>query len=1431
MSGIFFQVGIVFALCLLVLLLIMIKRKSPSIDRIIILCAVAGISFAGIYGGFFFKNDTVKATETKTDYEVTKYIAYTYAGNGNVEIAKKLLESIPSSGDDSERLLMEARLSALDNNYENADLLYKQYVSENPDDVARIEEEASLVSKLLNSRFSNSNNGYLAEYQTLIKEDETLPTEDTPIVLTDFSPVTTLSAKERNEVAEEYRELVCAKISADVAKVADPETISVIQRAAMYEQEITACLLENNGNVYVHLSEECKDAITALSNLAEKNEFLMEADVIRDAILAGNVLTDNASAIAGAVDYDSSAKELMAVLDLLVSRKISVSEIAGIAGIPDELVESVEKQLLAIVKDESQSDRNKNQASETVQILDSEKTRMINELIGLLVDKCNEEGIDISKVYMEAAKAYNAINAETNAEYYINEALNTYQDSDDETYVEAMDELASIITDEDGSDVSKTAIYAQEAINQINEIDVSGMSVSEKVIEEWGSDEGESTYLEDNGVTGSVILDIGTAEDFVSLEKETQEKTKQEASLPISEKVTNTVVKQRAIINIGKVSTADFPEVSAIVSFGENAGITESNIQSLVSLKDCARNIPDFYPEKVAVAKSKIILLCDMSGSMSGNLSQLKKAVKSFADGMGENESVKIAGFTESISLCSPFFTDKQKIYEYADKLTAFGGTGIMTSLTASMSEFGNDIDSNNIVILMTDGEDNYPMSDYDISKTLKSLCASKNATVYCVGLGSGASVNYLSTISKSGDGQLVYVNSGESLSSFYDFIHTQLANQYVLTFTALDTISNKRDLCVSIKDSNSRATKIYYRDVEDAQIGAPSAPNTETPGLFEAYGLSSAYLYKTDKPTRLNILGENFKPQYKYEITLKGKLRSYALEYEYKDETTISVLVPGDLPVDVYDLSVYVKEYDESIVEDALTIALPCNLKHFTYGAYDFTAEKITTSDNLVSLSGNVTMNGWLHFKGDVRIEGAYLDSTSEYVTLKSTGSSYIAYQEGTSQNAFTRWIAEKGWQIPVPSFSVRIYSEAYDSSDYSDFPVQKIPLEGIRLKDLAVFGAEVALYPDMIYSSVFHGEPDLAYLQKMLPQATKKMKSYEWSGGFVLTSNEVCVHASFEYNYDKDSDKDKQCQFFKMGLNLKKFKAVVDTATMNNSVEVEFGFNAFKIKNKAEVSSFGLKIGWKAKGLDSITISGGVKQKVSDTPIPIYLKKLSLGVSGMSELDASSTWQDYLKCKITGGFKLSTDSLAKRENAGDALFNGKAAKRILDFFDTDEITVAEIDDAKINICLGDFNINFSADAKFLGIKIGNVFVQIGKFDYSNALLGISEEVLGAEIKLGFGFDFDWEHLDLWLKGAVDLVVGHPVFGLTVEGDLGFDFRWFIFSLERDLYGTAGIGAYRNSYGNFQFTVAAEGRRNDGKLHGARLDWTSDGKWEKSKY
>ena len=271
-----------------------------------------------------------------------------------------------------------------------------------------------------------------------------------------------------------------------------------------------------------------------------------------------------------------------------------------------------------------------------------------------------------------------------------------------------------------------------------------------------------------------------------------------------------------------------------------------------------------------------------------------------------------------------------------------------------------------------------------------------------------------------------------------------------------------KRLLNISVKDELGSAEKVYYLHDPEYSDGSSDAyvPYVVENSDIKFYGLSTKFLYRSSKDQTVNLKGEGFDAGEEITVKITGSV-SYLLDAKYVDANTYSVTVPASVATGEYNMEISVRGQSFTLKKE-LTVAVPGTEKVFKYGSYEFTALKsYKDSSGATVLSGNVTMNGWLRFKGDVTVTGEYLDSGK--VTLRDDSGAYVAYSSGNSRG-LAKYMADKGINLPIaPLGDFTLYVQKYSAGDYESFPVQKVDIwDEINIFFLVSENFGISIYPD---------------------------------------------------------------------------------------------------------------------------------------------------------------------------------------------------------------------------------------------------------------------------------------------------------------------------------------------------------------------------------
>lgn len=1350
--------GIFLSVCLCVMLFVAIKRKAFTVGRCLVMLLVAA---AAVPFFIFMRQPEAAEPDVKEPEKIYSqadndlYFARSLAADGNTEEALNLLGRSVGADDERDSLLLCARLCALEGQYEKSYLYYVLYGRAGGEE--NVTDEMTFVDA---SAHNVTENAAVAEYYRNNPE----ASDPYKTVKNVVSAVYT--------TRELFEESLRKKMQADL-----PDGASENSGLSNAAKAISASYdLER----YENASDEEKAALKELSDRVNKlvrtNEKYKDNAALRLAALKINCWLGNGTEIVKNISESSISEELMVASELMTRGYVNAKTLTTLGKrYDDEQITAIVDRCESVIDNDTElTGHAKKEYSEIVKsIKNIQKSYVQVSLLEHLTNSAKSKDCsDPSKAFLTAAKGYSYLNVTDRFSGCVDSALNTYTESEDSEYVESMRQITYILNGDEGTDVRELGQHVSDALDRTMPVDLSA-------VESTGPKDGGS------GEEGAKTFD----EQF-------------------KDSVTENLEKKRSIINIGRIDKSEYPKsVTFEVSFGDESGITSENFRSNVTILDCGQKISEYTLTKVSDMSGKIILLCDLSGSMSGKEEDLRKAIYGFADRIGANEEIAVATFSSGIRSRSGFLTDPAEIKKQADNFYASGGTNMLTSIERLASEmFTQEINNDNIMIVMTDGVDYDKVNDNSVRDRIRSLVAKNDCTIYTIGLGFSVDTDYLSLIAANGNGKFIYVDSADELDSFYGFIHTQLRNRYTVTFTPKNKADNRRMLEVELNDVTGSAVKEYVIDesvvdYDDYTDGAEVYDDDE----MILYGLSSRVICKTSSETELSLYGEKFSSGESYQIKLSGSnTRAHELQYSFVSENELKIIIPAGVATDTYSLTV-ISSKEKAELSDALTVSKPVKRKTFSYGSYVFECSKLEKKDDGVLMSGDVVLNNWLTFLGDVKLYGQTDPKLSQYVELQTDGRTEILYKD-PSVGGLTGWMASYGIavEVSIPN-SIRIYGEAYDPGDYESFTVHRF-MTNIPLTITAVIGGELSLYPDMFRFSSFYHTPEYKYLDDLIKNFPKSIFYVNCEGDAMLTSNEICVHAKLSLDYEKDNDTEKKFSLTKLALTLKKFEAELNTSTHEASLSFEVGFAAFKMKG-GEFKGVGLELGWKDGKIDKIQLGADYKVQVCVSPIPLYLSDFVLGVSDITDV---KSLKDVLQLTVTGGFNLSTVDFLQ-------YLDSDFAKKI---FDTDELPFAEFDEARINVSLGKLNINFSTKLKILGVQVAEAKVNIGKFSYTHALLGIDTTEYGIDAEIKAGISINWDNFDFDYHNTVGLTLGYPFSGFRCNGNIDLALRVFFIEIPYSERIDFAFGLYFNRYNELQFMIVGEYMKNNRKC-GFRIDWS----------
>jgi len=1387
------QAAIPLFICLVVLIAVAVVRKYGKTEVFVICLALFAAGLTSVFvplSPFAAVQGTEVGEITNSDV-ASLALAQQYMVEGDYNKAAEVLDELQkSNADDKEVLLAKARCSLLLANFNSAKLLYDSLDS-------APKKEVEMVNALA-AASSYQNYGAIAHQ---IKEDGGDPTK--------------YGFKTASKSAfsyEDAKKTVTDSIKSNLEKIEKDygeEFIRGIKNTISLNRYFDSFLADG----YCSDIQDVKNGLNELKEMMEEESDLLSNSHMRAARLRGNAIIGDYADIAEMADENVSPEEAIILSELYLRGYIKEEDFSDSFVKTDlerreAVLDACSETLKKKRKDLSEEEYSKYHA-----VIDALKEGLERPAFAIIKEGIQKEAksgrsVLKSKCFLALAKIEQSRGNKDKTSSYLSDALHSAQDSDDENYRLPMGQMLSVIQgNSQSSEVKNIAKYVDSALDNALPLDVQIITPPVEIVD--GENSNDSTE-ENSDQYGDTNQDNQNPdEDGNKKDKQTDTTAMEYNEEEFRGEMTEIVSQGSATMNIGVINKDEFPDVKARIQIQSSKWSSFDEIKRNLIVFDCGSYIQDFTLEKLEFKRSNIILLCDISGSMNGNIPQLHEAVTSFADKMLPGEKVAVVGFDSDIVFIEEFTADPEKVKKAADKLyDGGGGTALYSSLVECLEQMKADINANNIVIAMTDGQDGDSVGEGEMYQTINGLCAKNGITVYTLGLGGSVNTDYLEHMATCGNGSFLYIETIEDLESFYDFIHGMLHNQYILSYTAKNRTKNERKLEISMNEEMGNAQKTYY--LVDP-VYTDEGKDAYNPYVVEdvkllVNGLNTKFLYKSSQDHTVSLKGNGFDEGDDIDVRLVGNVR-YQLKAKFVDKKTYEITIPTEVSVGTYDLSVSVAGSNFELKSE-LTIAAYGTEKTFTFGSYTFTAlsSYVNENENTV-LSGNVTMNNWLRFKGDIEISGNY--NNAEMVSITDRHGVYISYSTSVAHGlAYT--MADWGLPVSFPALGTfNIYSQRYDPSDYKNFRTSDIEVGAvINMATLIAENPSVSVYPDMLELQVLNVGLDLPFQEQIMKGFGKEtLAKFKAKSEVQILVGATSVGLNAEVSYSDGADYDEKVtgEFVFVSLPLKLSKLELSINTMENDYSISAGV-AFKALKDMEA---GLEFGFEVDGgkFESVYLqTDGVDVPLMETPVPISIGNFGIELAGFSKYESNQdTLSKALGTKVTSKFEVDCGKLKTK------------FPKIAKLLDAEDAALASLKDCELSLQLKELRILFDADVELFGVlDIGECSVSLGCFDYTNALIGYyNEDEVGLRVKLTAGIDWKTGELKMQAQGSAEAVLGMPYSGLWLNGKANFEVGWWIFRTDFDVSGDVLLGVYKNSSDNLQFSAIVRGVNSKGEYSG----------------
>ncbi|PWT93414.1 MAG: hypothetical protein C5B54_01835 [Acidobacteria bacterium] len=231
-----------------------------------------------------------------------------------------------------------------------------------------------------------------------------------------------------------------------------------------------------------------------------------------------------------------------------------------------------------------------------------------------------------------------------------------------------------------------------------------------------------------------------------------------------------------------------------------------------------------------------VAFLIDTSGSMEAHFPVASRAANTVLQQLRPQDRMQLFAFDQTLRQLTPFTTNEPEVEQALAQLKAQNAATAIYDSTCEAAEKIRDQQGRQIIVLITDGEDNKSLKSSDETARLLN---SMNITVLAIGLwswrpafgGFGMGGNDsprrgdLNFIAENTGGYVFFPESATQADEMLNKLRSAITNQYFLAYRT-PTISKNETRKIEIS-CKRKGVKLRYRRSYSA---APEEPETETP-------------------------------------------------------------------------------------------------------------------------------------------------------------------------------------------------------------------------------------------------------------------------------------------------------------------------------------------------------------------------------------------------------------------------------------------------------------------------------------------------------------------------------------------------------------------------------------------------------------------------
>lgn len=197
-----------------------------------------------------------------------------------------------------------------------------------------------------------------------------------------------------------------------------------------------------------------------------------------------------------------------------------------------------------------------------------------------------------------------------------------------------------------------------------------------------------------------------------------------------------------------------------------------------------------------------LVLAIDVSGSMEHALVDVKAAVKQLLIKLRPGDAATLVGFNDMTFVVTEREKDQRTREDAVEQLASWGGTALYDATVRVLDLVSREWGRKGVVIF-SDGDDRHSLTHRE---TAMERVQASDAMLYTIGFGGGATVpqlrSNLESYARSTGGRPFFPRHTRELDGVFDEIVSELANQYVLSYSSTNfkQDSSWRDIKVKVR-------------------------------------------------------------------------------------------------------------------------------------------------------------------------------------------------------------------------------------------------------------------------------------------------------------------------------------------------------------------------------------------------------------------------------------------------------------------------------------------------------------------------------------------------------------------------------------------------------------------------------------------------------